>query len=70
VRGDIAILGNTYFDVLDKDGDGTGGLDELKTIMRDFQAPQKAAYTFFDATDVDKNGRQECEEMHNLFHKF
>jgi len=66
----VAILGNAYFDVLDKDGDGTVGLDELKVMMRAFQVPQEAAYTFFDAADVDKSGRLEREEMHNLFHKF
>merc|ERR1719320_1558087 len=55
----VAVLGNAYFDVLDKDGDGTVGLEELKTMMRAFQVPQEAAYTFFDAADVDKSGRLE-----------
>jgi len=66
----VAVLGNAYFDVLDKDGDGTVGLEELKTMMRAFQVPQEAAYTFFDAADVDKSGRLERQEMHELFHKF
>jgi len=66
----VALLGNAYFDVLDKDGDGTVGLEELKTMMRAFQVPQEAAYTFFEAADVDKSGKLEREEMHNLFHKF
>jgi len=66
----IAVLGNAYFDVLDKEGDGTVGLEELKTIMRAFQVPQEAAYTFFDAADVDKSGSLERQEMYNLNHKF
>jgi len=66
----VAILGNAYFDVLDEDGDGTVGLEELKTMMRAFQVPAEAAYTFFDAADVDRNGKLEREEMHELFHKF
>jgi len=66
----IAVLGNAYFDVLDKDGDGTVGLEEVKTIMRAFQVPQEAAYTFFHALDVDKSGRLERQEIYNLNHKF
>lgn len=66
----VALLGNSYFDVLDKNGDGLVGLDELKTMMRAFQVPQEAAYTFFDKADTNKNGKLEREEMHNLFHKF
>jgi len=66
----VALLGNSYFDVLDKDGNGTVGLDELKTMMRAFQVPQEAAYSFFEAADVDNSGKLEREEMHNLFHKF
>jgi len=66
----VSVLGNAYFDVLDTDGNGTISLDELKTMMRAFQVPQEAAYTFFDAADVDKNGTLEREEMHSLFHKF
>jgi len=66
----VSVLGNAYFDVLDKDGDGTVGLEELKIIMRAFQVPQEAAYTFFDAADVGKSGRVEREEMYSLVHKF
>jgi len=66
----VALLGNAYFDVLDKDGDGTVSMDELKTMMRAFQVPQEAAYTFFDKADVDKNGKLERQEMHDIFHKF
>jgi len=56
--------------VLDADGDGTVSLDELKTMMRAFQVPQEAAYTFFDAADTDRSGKLEREEMHELFHNF
>jgi len=66
----VAVLGNAYFDVIDKEGDGAVGLEELKTIMRAFQVPLEAAYTFFDAADVDKSGRLEREEMYKLNHKF
>jgi len=66
----VSILSDAYLDVLDADGDGTVSLDELKTMMRAFQVPQEAAYTFFDAADVDKSGKLEREEMHNLFHNF
>jgi len=66
----VAHLGNAYFDVLDADGDGTVSLEELKTMMRAFQVPQEAAYTFFDKADADRNGKLERQEMHDLFHKF
>jgi len=66
----IASLTNVYFDVLDKNGDGTLSLDELKVLISAFQIPQEAAYTVFDAADVDKCGRLERDEMHDLFHKF
>jgi len=66
----VAILSDAYLDVLDEDGDGTVSLNELKTMMRAFQVPQEAAYTFFDAADVDRSGKLEREEMHNLFHNF
>jgi len=66
----VALLGNSYFDVLDKEGNGTVGLEELKTMMRAFQVPQEAAYTFFEAADMDKNGKMEREELYNLNHKF
>jgi len=66
----VAVLCDTYFDVLDKDGDGTVGLEEVKTIMRAFQVPEEAAYTFFHAADVDKTGRLERQEMYILNHKF
>merc|ERR1719320_1231484 len=66
----VAILSDAYLDVLDADGDGTVSLDELKTMMRAFQVPQEAAYTFFDAADTDRSGKLERCEMHELFHNF
>jgi len=72
-RGDVtyvSILSDAYLDVLDEDGDGTVSLSELQTMMRAFQVPQEAAYTFFDHADVDRSGKLERIEMHNLFHNF
>jgi len=66
----VAILSDAYLDVLDADGDGTVSLDELKTMMRAFQVPQEAAYTFFDEADVDRNGKLERVEMYEIFQKF
>jgi len=66
----VSILSDAYLDVLDADGDGTVSLEELQTMMRAFQVPQEAAYIFFDAADVDRSGKLERVEMHNLFHKF
>jgi len=66
----VALLSDAYLDVLDEDGDGTVSLKELQTMMRAFQVPQEAAYTFFEAADTDKSGKLEREEMHTLFHKF
>ena len=66
----VALLGNSYFDVLDEDGSGTVTLDELKTMMNVFQVPEVAAYTFFQKADTDHSGTLEREEMHNLFAKF
>ena len=39
----IALLSNSYYDVLDDDGDGTVDVDELKTMMKAFDVPQEAA---------------------------
>lgn len=66
----IALLTNVYIDVLDKSGDGTVGLDDLKILLRAFQLPPDAACGFFEAADVDKSARLERNELHDLFHKF
>ena len=66
----IALLSNAYYDVLDDDGDGTVSLEELKTMMKAFDVPQEAAYTFFEKADEDKSGKLERPEMVNLFRKF
>jgi len=66
----VALLTNVYFDVLDKNGDGTLGLEELRILMEAFQVPREAAGTFFDAADVDKDSRLERGEIHEFFHKF
>jgi Ca2+-binding EF-hand superfamily protein len=66
----VALLGNSYFDVLDADGSGTVSLPELKTMMNVFQVPEEAAYTFFQQADTDNSGTLERAEMHALFTKF
>ncbi|XP_063695345.1 uncharacterized protein LOC134826779 [Bolinopsis microptera] len=52
-----------YYDVLDDDGDGTVDIAELKTMMKAFDVPQEAAYTFFEKADTDKSGRLERSEL-------
>jgi len=72
-RGDqslIALLGDTCFDLLDEEGDGTVGFDELKIIMRSFQIPQDGANFFFNAANVGKSERLEREEIYDSFHIF
>ncbi|XP_063675993.1 obelin-like [Bolinopsis microptera] len=66
----IALLSNSYYDVLDDDGDGTVDVDELKTMMKAFDVPQEAAYTFFEKADTDKSGKLERNELVHLFRKF
>ena len=66
----IALLSNSYYDVLDDDGDGTVDVDELKTMMKAFDVPQEAAYTFFEKADTDKSGKLERDELVHLFRKF
>ena len=66
----IALFSNAYYDVLDDDGDGTVDLDELKTMMKAFDVPQEAAYTFFEKADTDKSGKLERPELVHLFRKF
>jgi len=65
-----ATLSDAYLDVLDIDGDGLVCLRELKQMMRAFEVPQEAAYTFFAHADVDQSGTLERHEMHALFRKF
>ena len=66
----IGLLSNAYYDVLDDDGDGTVDVDELKTMMKAFDVPQEAAYTFFEKADTDKSGKLERPELVHLFRKF
>ena len=66
----IALLSNSYYDVLDDDGDGTIDVDELKTMMKAFDVPQEAAYTFFEKADTDKSGKLERDELVHHFRKF
>lgn len=66
----VALMGNAYFDVLDVDSDGTVNLSELKTMMRVFEVPEEAAYTFHMKADVNNDGKLQRAEMHALFSKF
>ena len=66
----IGLLSDAYYDVLDDDGDGTVDVDQLKTMMKAFDAPQEAAYTFFEKADTDKSGKLERNEVIHLFKKF
>ena len=66
----IGLLSDAYYDVLDDDGDGTVDVDELKTMMKAFDVPQEAAYTFFKKADTDNSGKLERSELVHLFRKF
>lgn len=66
----IALLSNSYYDVLDDSGDGTVDVEELKTMMKAFDVPQEAAYTFFEKGDTDGTGKLERPELVHLFRKF
>ena len=66
----IAMLSDAYYDVLDDDDDGTVSVDELKTMMKAFDVPQEAAYTFFNKADTDNSGKLERDELVHLFRKF
>ena len=66
----IGLLSDAYYDVLDDDGDGTVDVDQLKTMMKAFDAPQEAAYTFFEKVDMNKSGKLERNEVIHLFKKF
>ena len=39
-------------------------------MMNVFRVPEEAAYTFFEAADVDRDGELDKEEMHRLFYRF
>ena len=39
-------------------------------MMKAFDAPQEAAYTFFEKADMDKSGKLERNEVIRLFKKF
>lgn len=66
----MVVLANNYFDVIDADDDGRLSMPELKNMMNVFKVPEEAAYTFFEAADVGKDGELDKEEMHKLFYKF
>jgi len=65
----IALVGNAYFDVFDKDGSFILGIQDMKTMMKAFQVPEEVAYTIFEAAGVDENEYLEREEIHSLSQK-
>ena len=66
----VALLSNAYFDVLDVDNNGTVSFEELRNMMKVFDIPEEAAYTFFERADVNHDGKLQRKEMHRLFSKF
>ena len=66
----MVFMANAYFDIIDENDDGVLNLQELKHMMNVFRVPEEAAYTFFEAADVSKDGELDMEEMHKLFYRF
>jgi len=66
----IHLLAESYFDVLDADGNGYLTYPELQTMMAAFEVPIEAADSFFAVCDENGDGKLEYEEMHTQFVKF
>ena len=64
----IALLSNSYYDVLDDDG--TVHVGELTTLMKAFDMPKEALFTFFEKADSERSEKLERGELVNLFRKF
>jgi Ca2+-binding EF-hand superfamily protein len=68
----IALLSDAYFDVLDANDDGKISIEELQAMMKAFDVPQEAAFTFsfFQTADADKSGDLDRKELVTVFKKF
>lgn len=54
---------NAFFDVTDINNDGTVTLDEAKTIFKAWNMDPKDAEAWFVASDINKNGKVERNEL-------
>lgn len=66
----IANLSNAYYDALDDDGDGNVDIQELRTMMKAFDVPLEAAYTFFTKVDEGNAGMLQRPQLVHIFKKF
>jgi len=66
----VDMLGDACLNLLDTDKNGTVGFSEVKRMMRIFKVPEDAAYTFFECADVNKTGKLERKDMHDMFIRF
>jgi len=66
----VALLSDSYYDVLDTDQDNLVSMPELKRMMNVFRVPEEAAYTFFEHADANKDGKLQRSELHDMFTKF
>ena len=66
----VDFLGNTYFDILDVQKNGTVSLEELRIMMQLSKVPVEAADAFFQKADINGDGKLQRQEMHRLFSKF
>ena len=66
----ILLLSNSYYDVLDVNNDGVISPQELKTMMKAFDVPQEAAYTFFETADTNHSGDLDRVQLGTVFKKF
>ena len=70
LRSLVAMLGNTYYDVLDEHSDNMVRLQGLKRMMNVFRVPEEAAYTFFERADTEGTGSVPRDQLHDHFQKF
>jgi len=64
----MALFGDTCFDLLDEEGDGTLGFEELKIISKSLQMCRKSASMIFSVANVDVSDRIEREEIYHSLH--
>jgi len=64
----IALFGDTCFDLLDEEGDGTVGFEDLRIISKSLQMSRKSEDIFFSMANVDVSDRIEREEIYHSLH--